>query len=339
MLYLVKSYLKGNKFIYKIGFSEDSNIENRLNSYFYMSPGSEIISLRQGDELLENLIHYYLYYLGYRYQKNGQLNEWFIGEPEVISIFHISRESLERKLWKHRNEVFNKDKFRSTLVTKSLDFNLFKYLYNKNKNTFVGERIMLTKDKQIIKLNPKPIDIAFYQAQIKYFPDETIESSSEILSNYQDDLEKEIQIFLDTQFYTTGVFREKMKMYCEFMDSHKGNKEVSDALYYKIKNPDFRKYYNFYGTSGCSAKKYQKENLELGMIDASKESKISEAIYTKFNSGEKYSKKEIKQILQGIYRDLGIISSKPKATDLGKYFDLERTRIKQQEGYLLKERL
>ena len=159
------------------------------------------------------------------------------------------------------------------------------------------------------------------------------------ISEYCNELEKEIQNFLDTQFYTTGVFREKMKMYCEFMDSHKGNKEVSDALYYKIKNPDFRKYYNFYGTPGCSSKKYQKENLELGMIDASKESKISEAVHTKFKSGEKYLKKDIKQVLQSIYRDLGITSSKPKATDLGKYFDLERIRIKQQEGYLLKEKL
>ena len=35
MLYLVKSYLKGNNFIYKIGFSEDSNIETRLSSYFF----------------------------------------------------------------------------------------------------------------------------------------------------------------------------------------------------------------------------------------------------------------------------------------------------------------
>ena len=34
MLYLVKSYLKGNNFIYKIGFSEDSNINTRLSIYF-----------------------------------------------------------------------------------------------------------------------------------------------------------------------------------------------------------------------------------------------------------------------------------------------------------------
>ena len=42
------------------------------------------------------------------------------------------------------------------------------------------------------------------------------------------------------------------------MDKHDGNKEVSDIIYFKIKNSDFRKYYNFYGTSGCKAKEYIK---------------------------------------------------------------------------------
>ena len=163
----------------------------------------------------------------------------------------------------------------------------------------------------------------------------SLENLTSNISEYQSDLEKEVQEFLDTKFYSTGIFREKMKMYCEFMDLHQGNKEVSDIIYYKIKNSDFRKYYNFYGTSGCSAKKYQKENLELGMIDTSKSDELSSAIHNKFKVGEKYLKKDIKPILQDIYRDLGITTSKPKTTDLGKYFNLTRIRIKQQEGYLL----
>ena len=130
-------------------------------------------------------------------------------------------------------------------------------------------------------------------------------------------------------------------MYCEFMDKYQGNKEVSDIIYYKIKNSDFRKYYNFYGTSGCSAKKYQKENLELGMIDISKESELSFSVYQKFQINSKYTLKEIKSVLQDIYRDLGI-TSKPKATDLDKYFSLTKIKFsdpktkKRIHGYLLK---
>ena len=326
MLYLIKSHFPLRKFIYKIGFSEDSNIETRLNSYFYMSPGSEIISLRQGDEMLEDLIHFYLYYLGYRYQKNNKLDEWFIGDPEVLSIFHISRESLEKRIWKHRNEMFNKNKIRKD---KSLDFKLFKYLYDKNKDNFVGERYKVTENKKLIKLNPKEIDVVFYNSLIKYYPEEIIvplPNISQEVSEYQSNLEKEVQNFLNTQFYKTKLFHEKMRLYCEFMDQHKGNKEVSEMLYYKIKNPDFGKYYNFYGTLGCSAKEYIRKNLELGMINVSKESELSRSIYTKFQVNSRYTLKKIKLVLQDIYEDLGI-TSKPKATDLGKYFNISEVKI------------
>ena len=336
MLYLVKSYFPRGKFIYKIGFSEDSNIESRISSYFYMNPGSEIISLREGDKLLEDLIHYYLYYLGYRYQKNNKLDEWFIGELKVLSIFHISQESLEKKIWKHRDKVFNIDKIKSD---RTLDFQLFKYLYLKNKDNFVGERYRVIENKELVKLNPKEIDVVFYNSLLKYYPEKIILTSN--ISEYQSELEKEVQDFLDNKFYSTGLFHEKMRMYCEFMDLHQGNKEVSDIIYYKIKNSDFRKYYNFYGTSGCSAKKYIKKLLEEGMINISKDDELSSVVHKKFQVGERYTLKEIKLVLQDIYRDLGI-TSKPKATDLDKYFNLTRTKFsdpktkKRIEGYLLK---
>ena len=163
----------------------------------------------------------------------------------------------------------------------------------------------------------------------------SLESISSNISEYQSDLEKEVQDFLDTKFYSTGIFKYKMKMYCEFMDKHNGNKEVSDIIYFKIKDPKYRKYYNFYSTKGCSSLRYEEKKLELGMIDISKNDELSSVIYKKFKIGEKYLKKDIKSILQDIYRDLGITTSKPKTTDLGKYFNLTRVRIKQQEGYLL----
>ena len=168
----------------------------------------------------------------------------------------------------------------------------------------------------------------------------SLESLTSNISEYQNDLEKEVQDFLDNKFYSTGIFKYKMRMYCEFMDLHQGNKEVSDIIYYKIKDPKYRKYYNFYGTKGCSSLRYEEKNLELGMIDVSKESELSSVVYKKFQIGSRYTLKEIKSVLQDIYRDLGI-TSKPKATDLDKYFNLTRTKFsdpktkKRIEGYLL----
>ena len=184
--------------------------------------------------------------------------------------------------------------------------------------------------------NERSWDVSQKEYQDKISVTKSLEFISSNISEYKDDLEKKVQYFLDNKFYSTGIFREKMRMYCEFMDECRGNKEISDMIYYKIKDSKYREYYNFYGTSGCKTLGYFEDKLKLKMIDTSKEEKLYKAIYTKFKPGEKYLKRDIKQVLQDIYRDLGITSSKPKATDLGKYFDLERIRIKQQEGYLLK---
>ena len=188
--------------------------------------------------------------------------------------------------------------------------------------------------------NERSWEVSQKDYQDKISVTKSLESLTSNISEYQSDLEKEVQDFLDNKFYKTGLFHEKMKMYCEFMDKHKGNKEVSDIIYFKIKNLDFRKYYNFYGSSGCKAKEYIKKNLELGMINISKSDELSSVVYKKFQIGSRYTLKEIKLVLQDIYRDLGI-TSKPKATDLEKYFSLTRVKFsdpktkKRIEGYLL----
>ena len=38
MLYLIRSFLRGGKQVYKIGYSNKENIDNRLRSYFYSAP-------------------------------------------------------------------------------------------------------------------------------------------------------------------------------------------------------------------------------------------------------------------------------------------------------------
>ena len=334
MLYLVKSYLKGNKFIYKIGFSEDSNIETRLSSYFYMSPGSEIISLRQGDELLEDLIHFYLYFQGYRYQKNGQLNEWFIGDPEVISIFHISRDSLERKLWKYRDKVFNIDKIKSD---KSSDFQLFKYLYLKNKDNFVGERYKIVGNKKLIRLNPKEIDIVFYSKYIsnQYYQNKTIKSNPSV---YHDE-DQIVNDFLNNHFYKTNIFEEKMRMYCEFMDQCKNNPYIFNAIFHRV-DPKFKTYYDLFGTSGCNSVSYRESLLKNKVLNNINSSNLRDKLISYFKVGSRYELKSIKLTLSSIYSDLGITKT-PKASELEVYFDVSDTKItdpttrKRNKGYLI----
>ena len=328
MLYLIKSYGPRGKEIYKVGYT--TSLDNRLYNYFSHNPFIELISVRRGNEELEKLIHVCLYSLGYKFTKGGKLDEWFIGDLDKIQyIFHSTRNYLEKVIWRNRDKAFSIDNIANI---NSDSFKLLRRLYKENNYRISSSRY-ITKDDKVIKTKTSDLDILFYNLLLRNFPEDI--NIEDVFPDVPIELEKEVQDFLDNKFYSTGIFREKMRMYCEFMDLHQGNKEVSDMIYFKIKDPKYRKYYNFYGTSGCKAVSYEEKKLKLGMIDVSKTDELSSVIYKKFKIGEKYLKKDIKSILQDIYRDLGITTSKPKTTDLGKYFNLTRVRIKQQEGYLL----
>ena len=319
MLYLIRSYGPRGKKIYKVGYT--TSLDNRLNQYFSHNPFIELISVREGDEELETLIHVCLYSLGYRFQRDGRLNEWFIGNLSKIQyIFHSTKIYLEKVIWRNRDKSFSVDSIGNI---NSDSFKLLRRLYKENNYRINGNRY-ITKDDKVIKTNTSDLDILFYKLLLRNFPEDI--DIKDVFPDISVDLEKEVQDFLDNKFYKTGIFREKMKMYCEFMDKHQGSKEVSDIIYFKIKDPKYRKYYNFYGTSGCKSKGYFEDKLKLGMIEVSKESELSFVIYKKFRAGDRFTKKDIKQTLQDIYRDLGI-TSKAKATDLRKYFKLTRTCI------------
>ena len=333
MLYLIKSYGPKGKKIYKVGYT--TSLDNRLNQYFSHNPFIELISTREGDEELEKLIHISLYSLGYKFTKGGKLDEWFTGDLNKIQyIFHSTKKYLEKVIWRNRDKAFSVD---SISNINSDSFKLLRRLYKENNYRINGNRY-ITKDNKVIKTNTSDLDILFYKLLLRNFPEDI--NIKDIFLNISVDLEKDVQDFLNNKFYSTGIFKYKMKMYCEFMDLHQGNKEVSDMIYFKIKDPKYRKYYNFYGTPGCRAASYKEKSLKLGMIDVSKIDELSSVVYKKFQVNSRYTLKEIKSTLQDIYRDLGI-TSKPKATDLDKYFSLTRTKFsdpktkKRIEGYLL----
>ena len=188
--------------------------------------------------------------------------------------------------------------------------------------------------------NERAWEVSQVDYQDKISVTKSLESISSDVSEYKSDLEKEIHKFFDSRFFTTGVFEKKMKIYCEIMDIYHGDKEVEEILRYKTKDSRFQKYYKFYGSKGCKTLKYREKYLEQGMINQSKDSLLSSEIYKKFLVGSKYTLKEIKSILQDIHDSLGI-TTKPKATDLEKYFALSRVRFtdpvtkKRIEGFML----
>lgn len=315
MLYLIKSYLKGDKYIYKIGYSSERNIENRLGSYFYHAPGNEVVSIRKGELILESMLHFYLYNLGLQFKKNGKLDEWFVPDSRILQIFHISQDSLEEKLWKNRNKYFNP----SNITNKtSLEKIIFTHLYDKHKRGFIGKKFII-KDCKVIKTRAKDIDIKYQKVLDQ---DATIS-----LEDVTNDIIRE---FL-TKFISTGLFPEKLKMYCEFMDAYQDNKYLTEAVTFKIGDSRYRDYYNFYGTSGCRAKSFKEALLKPGIEDSSEEGRLKAELCILFRTGEKYTLKELKLKLASIYSKLGI-SRVAKAKDLERYFKMAKTKVKLSDG-------
>lgn len=107
MLYLIRSFGRNNKSSLKIGFSDD--YKKRLDSYRIHNPFSEVITTREGDEILETKLHLYL-----SKYKEDFLNEWFKDLPEIITLFHQNIPKIDKFVWKNRQDLFSVEDFKPT---------------------------------------------------------------------------------------------------------------------------------------------------------------------------------------------------------------------------------
>lgn len=109
MLYLIKSFgIDKTKRALKVGFSD--NLKQRMSSYRIQNPFFEIISKRKGDLVDETRLHIYLTTLGY---KANFLNEWFVDNYNVVQRFHDSIDTINKVIWKNRDEIFSLSDFES----------------------------------------------------------------------------------------------------------------------------------------------------------------------------------------------------------------------------------
>ena len=153
------------------------------------------------------------------------------------------------------------------------------------------------------------------------------ELSYDLSGGDSEDYEIVLQNFI-YEFERTNKFPEKLQVYCEYLDNYKNSIFIFNNIRIFVKEPEYQKYYDFYGTQGCKAKKFRKKDLEQGFTDNIKNDENN--IVNIFNIGASYTKKDIKQKLKDIYSSLGI-SKTPKATDLEKYFVIDEVKISNPE--------
>ena len=150
--------------------------------------------------------------------------------------------------------------------------------------------------------------------------------NSIISEEYKNSVDSKVNNFLDTFYSSSGNFRVRMKMYCEFRDKNKGNKEIEELLHYKIKIGNYEEYYNFFSTDKIKSKSYEEKLLKQELLNFLKSSPLSEAIYSTFNIKTRYTLKEIKEKLREIYTTLHL-SKTPKASDLEEFFEVKDVLI------------
>jgi len=129
----------------------------------------------------------------------------------------------------------------------------------------------------------------------------------------------EISKFIN-DFSTDNNFERKMKLYCDYRDSHPGHGAMIEALTH-LPN-DYHMYYNLLGSQKIRSMSYKEKRIkdEIGILQSGET--LRNIIMSSFIVGERYQRKAIKTTLQKIYGDLGI-SKKAKATDLEIYYNLK----------------
>lgn len=317
MIYLIQVEYKTCTLL-KIGYTKDSNKDKRFIAYKLHNPLSEILfTIPGGTEKHEKSLH--LLFRQYLYPDYG--NEWFVYNEEIIKFFqtHITKESLDENLIILSTNRIKELKKQIKMIVPRLLF----------CGIVVNNRELISEcENEIGNTIYKEEDIFTYLIN-KYDLDSEKQNKimvERIGYDYSEKANKIVNEFLDSQFYKTKVFRDRMKVFCEFMDKYKENSEIVNLLFSEIKDPRYREYYNYYGTSGCRAVRYEEKPLKEGILNLSKEDKLLIAIHNNFKVGDRFTNKYIKLTLKNIYKSLGLTLS-PKATDLEKYFKLIRTRI------------
>lgn len=318
MIYLIQVEYKTCTLL-KIGYTKDSNKDKRFIAYKLHNPLSEILfTIPGGTEKHEKSLH--LLFRQYLYPDYG--NEWFVYNEEIIKFFqtHITKESLDENLIILSTSRIKELKKQIKMIVPRL---LFCGIVVNNRELIseceneIGNTIYKEEDIFIYLINKYDLDS---EKQNKIMVER-------IGYDYSEEANKVVNEFLNNYFFKTGIFKEKMKLFCEFMDEHRENKEVVDLLCLKIDDPRYKEYYGFYGTSGCKSVRYEEKPMKDGLINISNKDRLFTAIYNNFKVGDRFTIKYIKTMLRNIYDCLSITLN-PKATDLNRYFNLKRTRIK-----------
>jgi len=157
----------------------------------------------------------------------------------------------------------------------------------------------------------------------------------EQVQNVDEELKSRLDQFLAC-FYSFGLFTDRLKYLCEFLDLFddfpENKQRLISILSYRLPKDVYLSAYLALGTKGCSARKYREKDIRKLLYSSTKEVTVSlkTKVLETFEIGKKYTKEGIKKTLGDIYDSVGN-KRRPKASDLLNYFELKDCLISNKE--------
>ncbi len=155
---------------------------------------------------------------------------------------------------------------------------------------------------------------------------ESIESSNiTVVDNINTELQEAYEHFI-SEFDKDNNFERRMKLLCDINEQYPGFFQAysSSPLQYVIPI-EYQNYINLLGFERVKALKYRELNI-LSYIQ-SQQNLQNSSITSLFSIGDKYTTKQIKEILSNFYT-LNNIAKTPKASDLNEYYILKSIKLK-----------
>lgn len=330
MIYLIKSsaYNKEGDHIdiLKIGYTGDTNNCNRVMTYYYHNPTCILLyTIPNATELEEDRLHYK--FRDYLFDSpNFSCTEWFYYNDEIVNYFktHTTKESLldleeapenrRSAFTKFKNEVYSAIDYVLSVKCQegSIDYDIAKNQRDNLVNNIIYNRRIRTTEKlwEYIKdvFNLFPLEMQ------KLLDTNQLNKDSMV----------EVNNFLN-KFRSILHFTDRMRLLCESSLSE----EVLLTVLKQIPL-EYSRYFITLGPERIKARCYKKGELEkeYSISKESSNGSIKETVILRnFIVGEKYSIRSIKEALKDLYIKNDIQSS-PKAVDLLNYFEVMKTRVK-----------
>ena len=363
MIYLIKSGGVDDRFLLKIGYAKD--VDKRLLGYRTHNPEIELLDTREGDKELETLLHNYFSDFSYPGQP-----EWFYYNSKIIKEFQLDKDSIKKVVNSKEIIKRNYNKSAKTIICLSSLF-ISKYSPETFESEFSTDSIYRVFN-EITNILPqrgslKEESIKVIEETSKILK-KSLEKSEKILSNLRDtELLKESGItFKDSGYYltseliidkdgfqedmrllerlknwvtteddflilfsNTSCFETRMKLYCEFVEEN----SIEDIKKLSFIPDKFHTYYEKVGPKKLKALGYREKDTRsyFKLLELESDGTIKNELSKYLKVGDRKLNTELKSILGTVYKSLGITEN-PKASDIKKYFNARRTRLRGIEG-------